>query len=278
LSNAGGIDSLLAEAEALMASAEYARAAIAFEYVVYQTDAPMPQAEACLGKARAYKRMQDYEGALKSLARVNFRPLNDTMHYRVRSEMAFLLFLTGRFAEADQQFKQMDFFLPKLELKQQSYYLRVLTLNELRRWEEAETVAHSWIDGMGLETTTQDSLHQQVNTWYAEVPHLKKRKRAEVLSIFPGLGHWYAGHFGEGLVSSLVSVGALSFTVFNVFQGNYVTALTLGTGLLQLFLFGGTRRARFLVEETNYNRTRAFNNPLKAQLAQWQRRWVQRPR
>ena len=274
LSSAGrGHDSLLTTAESLMAQGEYARAAIAFEYAMYKAEDATEEAKACMGKARAYKRMEDFEGALKSLQRVQLRPLGDTLHYEVRSEMAYLMFVTRRFGEADQQFKQMDFFLPKLELRQRSYFLRILTLNELRRWDEASTAAKEWVASLDAAQPVRDSLNTLVEQWYSKVPKLKKQKRAEVLSVIPGMGHWYSGYFGEGVVSMIVSLAALSYATFNVFAGNYLTALTLGTALLQQFLFGGARRARFLVKQKNYERTREFNNPIKQGLVDWQRKW-----
>lgn len=257
-----------------MQQGDYARAAIAYEYIVYAAPDAVTEALGCLGKARAYKRMQDYEGALKSLSRVNYRPLSDTLHYEARSEMAFLLYLTGRFAEADQQFKQMDFFLPNLELKRQTYYLRVLTLNELKRWEEAATATREWIAWFDAPQATKDSLDAMVVAWYEDVPRFKKHKRAEVLSAFPGLGHWYAGYFGEGAVSILVTVGALGFATMNVFLGNYLTAFTLGSGLLQMFWFGSARRARFLAKKKNYERLRNFNNPIRERVTDWHTLWL----
>ena len=126
---------------------------------------------------------------------------------------------------------------------------------------------------MDAAQPVRDSLNTLVEQWYSKVPKLKKQKRAEVLSVIPGMGHWYSGYFGEGVVSMIVSLAALSYATFNVFAGNYLTALTLGTALLQQFLFGGARRARFLVKQKNYERTREFNNPIKQGLVDWQRKW-----
>ena len=57
--------------------------------------------------------------------------------------------------------------------------------------------------------------------------------------------------------------------------GQYGTgeAYCSATALLQQFLFGGARRARFLVKQKNYERTREFNNPIKQGLVDWQRKW-----
>lgn len=275
-SAASDADSLLARADSLLQAGNAAQAAIAYEYVVYRATDSRMEARGCLGKAYAYKRMGRYEDALNNLSRVRFRPLGDTLHYLVRSEMAFLLFVSGRFAEAEQQFQQIDYFLPQLALKSESRYLRILTLNELQQWPEAKALALDWVADMNLSQHTKDSLQAEIALLYANPPKLKKRSKAETLSsIVPGLGHAYAGSVGEGTVSMLVSLAALGFTVYNVVQGNYITALTLGTGLLQMFLFGGVRRAGFLAERTNYDRTRGFNNPLKRTLVQWQRLWVE---
>lgn len=116
-----------------------------------------------------------------------------------------------------------------------------LAMNSLREWEELNSISIS-------ENIT--------------IPRLKSEKKAEWLSILlPGTGLAYAGKWFEGGLSSLLVLGTIAFTGYQLYTDYYVSIL-FGAGLFYAFYTGGMRYTMDEVNSKNQEIKRNFSNQI----------------
>lgn len=245
-------------ADSLYAAQRFFQASIEYERIVFEHADPIYSAKAKLKKAYCLKPLGEFSKAQRSLEELNMMVLDDTLSYLVHYEISLLSFLDQRYTESVAQFKKMDFFLQDSSLTINSYYLRVLALTQSNQYEEAESALRTLINFHDLPKTQKDSLLSETDLLFSKkaVPKIKKEETARFLAtIFPGMGHVYAGRPLEGLFNFSIHVAFLAYCVVNFINANYFTTFTFGTGLLQAFYFGGQKRAEYLVRKRNYKKT-----------------------
>jgi hypothetical protein len=86
--------------------------------------------------------------------------------------------------------------------------------------------------------------------------------------MIPGLGQAYAGNTIEGALNFTISLAFLSFGVYEIFEGFYITGYFVGAIGLNKVYFGGHARTTFLLHRNNYKKQRIFCTKIKNILVQ----------
>lgn len=246
----------------------YFAAAIEYERSYYLSDDPLRQTLANLSKARALKQMGAFDKALMDLRRSLPFSGADSLRFRVLYEVAFCSHMSGDHSGAHSYLRQIRYFFPDGPGLKKIRLLESLNLVQREQWEELQGfLADSWlaepVDSLVRRMAVEiDSLLSP-----ASIPLVRKPERARLYATFvPGLGHFYAGAPGRGLLnasSQLLSLGVFGFLALN---GFYISGFTAGLGLFQSFYFGGIRQAGELTAAANNERMRAFKEQLSQML------------
>lgn len=258
-------DSLQVAGEFRWASSEYERAA-------YLATDNTVRTSALLEKAKCLLSLKEPASAYSTTERIYFIDLTDSLHYTARYNSAFYAYLSKDFEEANSQLLFIEQFMPD-SMVMQSSILHALTLNELRRWDEAKVKLVNWTHYTHADDSLAvDSLLTEIDLLYnpKKYPKYKDPQKAEVMSsIAPGLGQLYTGHvwdaaFNAGMVLLGLGIGAYGIFVVQY----YVSGVILGYSFFQRFYIAGQKRADFLARKYNYEKLRKHNdlllNPLLA--------------
>lgn len=133
--------------------------------------------------------------------------------------------------------------------------LSALIYNECFRFEDGLRCITRHLRSNGADP----KVYRDVNNLYEKTPHRHNENTATVLSIIPGLGHFYSGAWEEGLLSLALNGIVITFGTTQAVGKMFVTAL-LGAGIpLSYTYMGDTARAIELVEERNTAKISEFN-------------------
>ncbi|MBK8875323.1 MAG: tetratricopeptide repeat protein [Bacteroidetes bacterium] len=260
-------------ADSLFAKGEWQDAALEYERRIYSGGDAVERTHALLGKAECLKQTGDYVGAFKTIARVPYSEISDSLMVVSRFQAALVSYLDRDFNQAHSELLQMSFFAKDSMLYRETLFLHVLVLNEQRKWNEAKLMAQKMVLWSDAPAAIKDSLLQIVNTTYNELnyPKLKDKDKAIKWATFlPGSGHIYAGYTGEGIMNLTLQVASLGFIGYHIYISHFVSAFTIGSGMFQHFYFGGINRVQFLVDKRNYINNRKFNDPVKERIVGFQ--------
>ncbi len=248
---------MLQQADSLLASGQYLAARVAYERVLFAADSG--SAQAALGKAYCLKQQGLYAATVTFLDGQLAQSYPDSLHYQFRREQVMCAYLAGQFDNALSLLDRMAYLHPQQAVTPLLLGIKVLSLNELQRWPEAD------LSFRKLQTLTAADTIQL--SPYAKLPQLKSEAKAERLSTFiPGAGQLYAGRPGEAVLSLLVQSAGLYFGITSFWQHYYLSAWGVGAGLFGSFHAGGVRRAVVLVRERNRKVSAAFNAQAKQQV------------
>ena len=259
------------KADSLFAAQDFTRAALEYERVIFGATDPDIINAALFGRVQSFKQMQEFARASGELRRIRLFMLNPEQLVDYFYEKILLYYLAGSFSEARGAIGAMYFSIPDSALSKNTLMLQVLVYNELQEWDLARQTALRYAHNLpSPQRETMESLIEQL---YSErnLPNLRSQRVANVLAFVPGLGHIYAGHWLEGMVSFLLNSAALAFGVHQVLSGYFITGYLVGAGTLSATYFGGFGRASFLVDKHNYRVTRSFNNHVRKRLLEPQR-------
>lgn len=216
---------------------DYRKAALLYEFEAFKKKSSHTTNEALIKKARALKALMKYKQALATLDRVRFIA-SDSMKWEVGYQKAVLYYLNGNPRES-------DFEMKKLALLDSSFTslatLQFLVQVDLNNYKEARIILDQNFD---LSSTEVE---------YILPVKLKPKdpEKAESLSIFPGIGQWYAGYFWKGCLSGVVQTGLGVFSLYSLFEGYFFTGTLSGVAGLYTFNLGGRRYAGQLAEKKN---------------------------
>lgn len=252
-------------ADSIFSKGIFSEAAIAYERIVFRSDNDTVKAMALLRKAECYKKLNEFQKAERTLNRVGYFNLPDSLSYRLLYQSALYSYLNADFSDAESSLLQIHHFIKDSLLIQNSLLLYALILNEQKRWHEAEEKMKQWILFSDERQKSSASLIKMYDS--ENFPHLKNPKLAKRLSmLLPGLGQLYSKAPLESLLSlALISTGGY-FVVQSFISGYYITTFTYGTGILQAFYIGGFKRAEYLAERSNYRIIRGYNERLKKEI------------
>jgi tetratricopeptide (TPR) repeat protein len=188
---------------------------------------------------------------LKKITTEIFEDEHDIMYKK-----AFYAYLASDFATCEYEI-ELERIENSSSIDVRLSILEVLALNEMGRWEQAQTIcktdlykAWGWNSAMIGESSNL----------YANVPKMKSVKKAEFLNfIIPGAGYFYLGKNRDGFISSSLQVASLGLTAILALQKLYLSGFFIGFGLYGKFKTGSTRRAMDMAKEINAQRRYDFN-------------------
>jgi len=252
---------LLTQADSLARAGAYFEASVAYERVLFAAVDTDLSYRAALGKTQCLKRQQLFGPAVTFLNGQLTAPYPDSLRYQLRYEQVLCLYLAGQFENTLAGLRQLAYLHPTRQRPPVLHLIEVLSLNELQRWPEAAQSYRTYLNTLGIDTTSDDP--------YRHLPRLKSEKKAQWLSTFiPGAGHVYAGKPAEALLSLGMQAAGLYFGITSFLQAYYISAWGIGAALFGSFHMGGVRRAEVLVQQHNRKKIRSFNERIRGDLLQ----------
>lgn len=238
---------------------DYANAVLEYERVYFNNYDIEIQKQALKKKALCYKLDKKYNFSAKTLQRIPLYNLDlkekDSIYY----EMLLCSYLGDDFDFANEIVLNMNLEVKENPSKELLLIL-ILVNNELNDYSSA----HKLITQYSCKTndlTKED--REELDSIYNHIPKNKSIKKAKHLAFLPGLGHIYAGYWGEGICAFVVNAGVLSFGICEFLLKDYITSWIGGAGLLSATYLGQQKRAVYLTEKRNYLEKKEFNNRIK---------------
>ena len=240
-----------------MKAESYRYAALEYERVVFSERVPTIINKALLKKALCLKALGNYNEAYSTLDRANLFISQDSLSFRIRYEMTLNAYLSKQYNLAVSQSVQIKHFF-----KDSGYddvmFLHILSLNELRKWEEAKVLFEKYLNKNNIDLTLE-SLYL-----FTKKPKLKDPEKAVKISyIMSGLGMIYSGYFGRGIISSLLSTSLFSYGIYGITSGYYFTGAFLGIGTFWTLNIASFEIVRNLAEEKNIALMKKYNEPIR---------------
>lgn len=262
----GNSNGVFNTADSLVAEHKLEWAALEYERICYETFDNRVRTLALNHKAQCQLDMYAPQAAKKTMLRVSYFGLSDSLVFESRKRAAYASYLDKDFTQASSQLFMVEQFLSR-DYQSQVALLYALTLNELREWDKAKEKVIFWVNHNIEQESQRDSLLFQIQCAYdsKNFPKYRNPESAALWStIIPGTGQLYSGYFWDAAFSVLmVSIGlgvaAVGILVFKY----YVTSIVLGYGLFQRFYMAGVKRAEYLAGKKNYTRDRRYNNQLR---------------
>ncbi len=209
---------------------EYSKAAVLYELDFYRT----ANDSSLLQKSQCYKQLGEYDQAIKALERIR--------QFDTYEEKALLHYLAGRHEESRLEILRMESF--EMELSYPTKVLLVLIAISNEDIAEARKLTNFYNDDFGIT-------EQELLNLYDDVKFKDPQKAFNVSLIAPGIGQWYAGHFGKGLVSGGIQAGIIAFSAWSLLEGYFYTGTLSGAALFYTFYLGGARYAKQLATSRN---------------------------
>lgn len=213
-----------------------------------------------LRKGLVLKNEKEYEDAYIQLKRSDSLQVNDSLFYHLRYETALCAYLSNDFKEAEKQLLRIN-TLADPAWRDSCEVLRILVMLEREQWAESKRAIIAYKKERPeryyvLDTTKLYSTAKELG--------LKNKRKAQVMSLVtPGLGQTYAGKPWRGLTSFVLVGGALTYGVFTVIEGYYVSGILTGGGVAWRFYMGGARYAGQLVDARNAKKKREYISHVK---------------
>jgi hypothetical protein len=279
LINGQVINDLFKAADSLSAAHNSQQARLAYERIVFDLQtSTLPsdsvrrlKNEALLKKTYSYKSEALYKEALQTIERTDPNNLPDSASFILRYETSLCAYLTGNYNEAHNYILQLKYFIKDTLLTSQVDFLEILTLNELKRWEEAKKLTAVYIQKNNLQANA-DYLYA-----FLKNPKIRNPEKAVLLSTFlPGVGQWYAGYPFRGMVSATLQLACFTFGAYSIWQKYYLSGFFTGFVLLQAFYSGGIRHTSYLVEKKNKEKVDSYNGRVKEFIIQSETQKLQR--
>lgn len=251
--------------DSLMADLNYYPAQLECEKLIFLSDDHFLTANALLKKSECYKQLEDFESAVRTLNRVNFINLPDSLHYYIRYQLALCSYLSKEFEFAEHQIELINNYIKDTNLINQSCLLQALIYNETNKWGKARQAAIKYINLCELGQAEKDSSIQSINIYYNNPPKIKSPDKAKKYSTFcPGLGQIYSGYAAEGIFNISLHLIAMGTAGVSFYYKHYLTGYFGGLALLQKFYYGGLNRVEHLANKYNYEHQREFNDSVKS--------------
>jgi TM2 domain-containing membrane protein YozV len=208
-----------------------------------------------IGKIQCLKRQGFYEQAEGFINTWLPFPFADTCQIRLQTQQVLCSYLGGHFENVISLADRWPYLHPGKTPEPILPVLKILSLNELQRWTEADSSYRLFMAGSPVANP------------YQELPRLKSVKKAQWLSTFiPGGGQFYAGKPGEALVSLLIQGLGIYIGIVSIERHYYVTAWLVGAALFGSFHQGSVRRSEQLVQQYNRRKALQFNERVREQL------------
>lgn len=262
-----GVEAYLQQANQLFAQQQYTQAQLLYERVVFLSKHKTLTNEALLRKAYCHKLLKQFELAQETIERAELLPNQDSTNYLLLYEVALNAYLAKQYKQTLKFIDVLKSTVKDSNKVQSTMFLEILALNETYQWDKAKQLCARYIQ---LHQSNQD-----IEELYGFVGKktFKSIKKAKTLSwIFPGAGQMYAGVFWRGMSSSVLTLGSLTFGVFSVLNGYYVSGILTGLGMGRTFYTGGRRHAAYQTQRHNLKRIARYHQKIKTFLLNTERK------
>lgn len=251
--------------DSLFREGKYFEAAIEYERLIFRSGNVAEINFLRYKKALCYKQLNQFDRALDELQPIYFSNPGDSLYLPVCYEQSLCYYFVGEPARA--LWKIDEYLHRSNDSTSLNYFatLKILCLNKLHRWEEAENVFLQYVKMQNFSNERKAAYTQIVTSLYDEKyrPRMKSEQKAENFSRFiPGSGQAYAGEFGEGVVNFLMNASVLVFSGYQIYNGFYITGYLAGLGFFNKTYHGGIRRAGVLAVEKNKKEVLEFNKQI----------------
>ncbi len=243
-------------ADSLYSINNYSKAAVWYEFILYENTNKSSNELAITGKLNCLKAQGLYMEATEFIVRSNNISVSAEFKQQMGYQEMLNNYLAGNFSEAINLSANYLETNDK-EIKVMSYLVVILSLNELNKWKEADSVLQKLLK----QFPTNDSCLSKI---YTQIPHFKSESKAKLLStLFPGVGQMYADKFWQGMANSLLQVGFLGFSIATFQKEYYYSAVLVGLNNFFSFRKGDKIRTHKLIEQYNRKKSIAFNQTNK---------------
>ncbi len=240
-------------ADSLLAVGKYALAAVEYERCHFQATSHDVSHQALRKKSECYKKLQRYDLAAQAMKRCR-------ENYSDYLELVTLLYLADDFEHAAEESQNAELMFDTIGADM--LLLWTLSLNEQQYYDSARRVCHRIAKLYDNSAAINDS----IDAIYSDTPRLKSKSLAHWLSIFPGLGHLYAGYPLVATIACVSSAAPIGFGVWQLTEHYYLTAYLVGAGLLNSTYFGTMQSATDHAKRTNHRRAAKFNEATRNRL------------
>ncbi|MCO4805573.1 MAG: hypothetical protein KC456_03175 [Flavobacteriales bacterium] len=262
-------------ADSLKDEGAFEWAALEYERICFEAFDNVVKTEALNKKSDCLLGMNNPKAAQKNLLRINYFGISDSLVYESRFRTAYSSYLSEDFEQAASQLFLVDQFLPE-RFQQKAAILYAITLNELRKWDQAKAKLEFWVEHSDLDSIGRDSALMNIDAVYNadNYPKFRDPERASTWSTFiPGSGQLYSGHFWDAAFSVAMMVTGLGLAAVGIFVIQYyVAGVILGYGVFQRFYMAGVKRAEYLANRKNYRTKRDYNTELLAMITLLQKK------
>jgi hypothetical protein len=252
-------------ADSLNVNKRYELAALEYERICYSTFDNQIRTIALNKKAKCQLSLYNPAAAEKTMLRVGYFGLSDSLVFESRYNTAYASYLNKDFEQASSQLYLVDQFL-NVEYQTKASLLYALTLNELWDWSGAKEKLVFWVQNSLKDESARDSALLSIECAYNQknYPKYRNPERASAWSTFlPGTGQLYAGYFWDAVFSVAMLSTGLGLAAVGIFVVKYyVAGIVLGYGLFQRFYMAGVKRAEHLAGKRNHINQRKYNAQL----------------
>ena len=247
-------------ADSLYHEKKFFESSVWYERCIYESESNTNIFAAIYGKINCLKSLEKYNDVIEFTSFYINMDFPDSFKRIMIYQQIFCSYLSGKFENSISLSTQYKKFFSDKKTLLKIELLKVLSLNQLLKWHEADSVLKEFIVQNKLESKLVENL-------YFNSPHLKSVKKATNLSTFiPGAGLFYCGKYFEGSVNALLQIGFLALGVHAFINQYYFASWFVGAGLFASFHNGGIRRSETLVNQYNQNKINHFNEQLKDSL------------
>lgn len=212
-----------------------------------------------MGKVEARKQQELYGEALAELSRIYTYALGDEELTTYYTQRALCGYLAGEYDLSLTTTEEARFYITDPEALSLLTLIEALSAGEKGEWERSERAAMQWLESQ----PDSEERKRQLAKLYDSSPKMRNPMVAWALNFIPGLGYFYAGEFGRGAISMLVSGALATFAVGEMVAGEWLSGWIVGCGSLSTPYLVGQERARMLTEQRNTRLLATHNDLLR---------------
>lgn len=248
----------LRKADSLFRAGKFPEATLEYERVYFHATDPGTRDLALLGKGDALKAVGDAADAADTYARIPLDGRTDSVIFRSGYNASLCYYLAGDQYGAEYQLLRMKEHIRDTNLLHQSLFLEVIVFTEGQKWESAKVAFESYCKYRKLDANAYSLITSE------EELDLKSERKALWLSLLlPGLGQCYAGKWGKGFSSLVLTGAAVSYGVISALNGLWITTFFTGFTYTLRFYSGGARYAMASIRTANETKIRAYKNRIR---------------
>lgn len=246
----------------MFSEGRFFEASIEFERAVFYENDNNRIARSRYYKALCYKGLGETKKALGELNGINLLPLPDSLFLMIRYEQAFCNFLNK---DPGQSLWNLEDIRARYSDSLQTMDmvpLNIISLNALRKWDDAITLWEYYIDHSSLDVADRGVFKEEIKLLYHKrnIPKYRSPRKAEILSRFiPGSGQIYAGGVFEGSFNFFMNAAVLGFSLYEFSIKYYFTGYLAGLAIFNTTYHSGMHRAYLLASQKNQVSVDKFN-------------------